>query len=161
MNKLARCAFAGSLVLIASGCTAGYITDASGNAWNLQASTQVELRSDTNSYSAQGWTLGGDSVFSLDPNGPTSLQNSKVQVAPGLYRVYVAMNYGATVYSSYQLVNLGQYATCPYSDYFTGQSTSCQLLQLEIHPTTCFESLPKVHQNGNFLVVPIGTHSCD
>jgi hypothetical protein len=164
--KLVRCVFAMSLALLAPACTAGYITDNSGNPYNIGVSTNVELISNTQAYNATTWTLYGDTVFSFDPSAPTNVnpgspQNTSEEILPDDYFVYVVSAFGEVIYQNYNKVRLGKYAACPFKDYFTNQSTDCQLLQLMVYPNLCLEGLPKPYQNGNVFVIPMAQHSCD
>jgi hypothetical protein len=164
--KLVRCVFAMSLALFAPACTAGYITDNSGNPYSIGVNTEVKLISSTNAYYANAWTLSGDTVFSFDPNAPTKLdpngpQNTSEVIPADDYFVYVESAFGEVMYQNYGKVRLGNYAACPFNDYFTSKSTDCQLLQLMVYPNGCFEGLPKPYQNGNVFVIPMAQHSCD
>jgi hypothetical protein len=150
-----------SFALLTPACTAGYITDNSGNPYTIGVNTEVELIGTKSYFWAPAWSLDGDTVFSFDPSAGDTPQNTSVQIPADDYFVYVSSAYGEILYQNYGKVRLGNYVSCPFNDYFTSKPTDCQLLQLMVYPNGCFEGLPKPYQNGNFFVIPMAKNSCD
>jgi hypothetical protein len=160
-RRIAQWSLGALLCGLTQACTAGYITDPNGNALSPNTAVVVELNGTQGNYSAKTWDLNGQTVFSFDPNAPSTGGNVKALVAPGDYTVTVVTNTGARYYSYGPSAALGNYTPCSESDYFTGATTKCQLLQLKIYPTLCFEGLPQPYQDGQFYVVSLGPHDCD
>src|ERR1700733_1845693 len=140
-------------------CTAGMVTQQNGAQWTPADDgsplTSAVVTFSNASASYQVWTTTNSEMtsFSFDPNA-ASMSNGNYQtnnntiVSPGTYTATLAANH---VWKANVTVNDGQ--ACPFTDYYTGASTDCEVFQFQL--LNCGVAAQPPSQSGDLTVVQL------
>src|SRR5580704_16400845 len=121
-------------------CTGGYITQQDGSQWvptgpagGAAKAGVVTIANGSSTNEVWADVGGNDTIFSFDPGATRQYDgnfviNSNVEIADGTYTFTVA---DTRVWQA-QDVTVKNGGVCPYGDYWNGESTYCQLFQLEL-----------------------------
>lgn len=139
------------------GCTAGFITNQDGSQWtpaNPAGAGVVTISGGGTSY--QVWTdqAQSDTFFSFDPTtsertSGNYVVNNDVVIPQGTYNFTVS---DGRVWNAYG-VSVNNTNACPFTDYWTGDNTDCQLFQLEL--LNCGVKPVPPYVSGNSTVVQL------
>jgi hypothetical protein len=122
--------------LLAGGCTAGNIIDASGKQWIPPATASVSFvrQSTGDTYTVQTGNKQGGTSFSFDPYAAASSTNNPVILPEDDYTIIVKSGSSTWLTEGFT-VHVNNSQACPAPDGNTGRTgIDCALFTLQLHP---------------------------